>query len=472
MLKHKSLSLASRGLRYKLKIAFYLMSILPLLVCMYLVSTYILPQAGLRIDITVAVVVSVFIAVIGFFVVKEVFDRILSVSTEAKLIAAGDINRKVEVVRSDDELSDLGDSLNQLTLRIRSNMDELKTYGERTTEINLEIQKRVIVLSSLLQISSLISQGANLEDILNITVEKSRLLANSEAAFLIFREESAENFYIKIADAENSRQLLQIRLTGAHAVFGKLINTNSPLLVDKKNPLSPETEASFRQEFNMRNILALPVYLRGKVTGILAIGNAKENFAYAKDDLELLDIFAKQIAIAIENDTLLHRIEKLEIKDTLTGLYNELFIRSRLQEEIRRAMTYQRPCSFVILNVDNFEKYHRGFGLLRAESALKKISSVIRDSVSEIDRVARFGDNEFAVVLPEKNKRHALEVSEEIRKRIEFSFSEEYDTNFRLTVSGGVSENPLDGIEAEELVTKAKAALNIAKTQGKNRIVA
>lgn len=470
MLKHKSLALASRGLRYKLKIAFYLMSILPLLVCLYLVSNYILPQAGFRIDITASVLISIFIAIIGFCVVKEVFDRILSVSTEAKLIAAGDINRKVEVVRSEDELSDLGDSLNQLTMRIRSNMDELKTYGERTTEINLEIQKRVIVLSSLLQISSLISQSANLEDILKITVGKSRLLANSEFAFLFFREENTDTFYVKVADGMNSRQLLHIRLTGQHPVFEKLINANHPLVIDKKSPLDPEAEKGFQQEFKIKNIMALPVYLRGKVAGILMIGNNRENFAYDNDDLELLDIFAKQIAIAVENDALLHRIEKLEIKDALTGLYNEMFIRSRLQEEIRRAIAYQRPCAFVILNVDNFEKYHRGYGLLRAEAALKKIASLIRDSVSEIDRVARFGDNEFAVVLPEKNKRHAQEVAEEIRKRVEFSFSEEHDANFRLTVSGGLSENPLDGVEAEELVVKAKAALNIAKTQGKNRI--
>jgi len=78
------LSLVSRGLKYKLKISFYLMSILPLLVCAYLVFNYIVPQAGLRIDVAVAVAVSVFISGAGFYVIKEVFDRIVSVSSEAK----------------------------------------------------------------------------------------------------------------------------------------------------------------------------------------------------------------------------------------------------------------------------------------------------------------------------------------------------------------------------------------------------
>ncbi|HLD83210.1 MAG TPA: hypothetical protein VI976_04600, partial [Candidatus Omnitrophota bacterium] len=70
---NKSLSMVSKGLRYKLKISFYLMSILPLLVCIYLVSNYILPSGGLKVDIVLSVAISIFIAVIGFFVIKEVF---------------------------------------------------------------------------------------------------------------------------------------------------------------------------------------------------------------------------------------------------------------------------------------------------------------------------------------------------------------------------------------------------------------
>jgi diguanylate cyclase (GGDEF)-like protein len=85
--------------------------------------------------------------------------------------------------------------------------------------------------------------------------------------------------------------------------------------------------------------------------------------------------------------------------------------------------------------------------------------------------VGRTGDNEFSVVLPEKNKRQAQQLAEEIRKKVAFSFSEEQDSKKRLSISAGVSENPLDGIEAEELIAKAKEALAAAKSQGMNRVV-
>lgn len=470
MAQKLNLSVTSRGLKYKLRIAVSLMSILPLLVCMYLVSRYVLPKTGINIDVTLLVMISIFIALTGFFVIKQIFDRILAVTNDAKLIVAGDLSRKVEIAR-EDEVGDLGDALNQLTMRIRSNMDELKSYGDKTTEINLEIQKRVLVLSSLLQISSLISQSAKLDDILKITIEKGRLLANSDIAYLLFRDEGERGFHMRVADGLNSQYLFSVKVTEEQGAFARLIRTNKPLILDKQNNLSENLVKDFNEKFKLKNTLALPIFIRGKMSGIIGIGNNKEQFLYRKDDAELLDIFAKQVAIAVENDILMHKVEKLEIKDALTGLYNETYIRTHLQEEIKRAIAYQRPCSFILFNIDNFQEFHNNFGSLQTESAIKKAASLIKDSVSEINKVARFGDDGFAVLLPEKNKRQAQEIAEEMRKKIEFTFSEEPDAKRRLTVSGGVSENPLDGIDADELIVKAKELLSFAKQQGRNRVV-
>jgi len=463
-------ALSSKGLKYKLKISFALMSILPLLVCVYLISHYMLPQVGLKLDIVTFIAISVFIALIGFFVIKEVFDRILSITNSAKIIASGDYRHNLEVLEGD-EVGDLGEAFNRLTQRIRTNMDELKNYSEKTAEINIGIQKRVIVLSGLLQISSLISQSAELDDILKAIIEKSRLLADSEVAYLLYREENQETFYMRWADGLGFQQLLDIRVEPTDDVFYRINNINKPLLLDRENLLPSQIISFVHDKLRLKNTLALPIYLRGRIIAILGIGNNREPFEYLKEDMELLDIFAKQLGIAAENDILTHSIKKLEIKDTLTGLYNELFMRSRLQEEIKRAIMYRRPCAFILLDIDHFKQYTQAFGSIQTESTLKRIAALIRDSVSEIDRVGRMSDDEFAVILPEKNKRQALETAESIRKNIEFGFSEESDKAKRATISGGVSENPLDGISAEELIVKAKEMLGLAKKEGRNRIV-
>jgi len=472
MAKDKSNSLASYRLKRKLIIAFALMSVFPLLVFGVLVANYRLlpqPQFSLQINITAAISAVIFIVIIGFWLIKGIFDRVVTISGEAKLIAAGDINRKLKV-ESPDEVGDLSDALNQLTHRIRSNMDELKSYSEKTTEINLEIQKRVLVLSSLLQISSLISQGAKLEDILKVIIDKARLLASSDVAYLLFRESTQEAVYMKAADGINSQYLLKIKLEPKEALFENMITKMKPLILDKQNVLPENLAASFYEKFKLKNTLALPIYLRGRVMGALGIGNTKDPFIYRKDEIELLDLFAKQVAVAAENDILVHRVEKLEIRDALTGLYNASFIYNRLEEEIKRSIAYQRPCAFILIDIDNFAKFHQNFGSLQAEAVLKRVGSLIKDSVSDIDRVARTGDNEFAVVLPEKNKRKAHEMAEEIKRKIEFAFSEEQDINKRIAVSVGVSENPLDGVDGEELKNKAKERIRLAKKDGKARV--
>ena len=123
------------------------------------------------------------------------------------------------------------------------------------------------------------------------------------------------------------------------------------------------------------------------------------------------------------------------------------------------------------MNIDNFIKFQDKFGTSDTETAIKKIIYLIRESVSEIDRIGRTGNNEFAIVLPEVNKRRAQQLAEEIRKKIEFAFSEEQDPERKITISGGVSENPLDGIDSNQLMNKAKELLLHAKEMGRNRIV-
>ena len=465
------LSLNSRSLNQKLIVAFELMSILPLLVCVYLVSTYILPKFGLRIDIVASILTSILVAVVGFLVIKDIFDRLTSVTSEAKKIAAGDISLEVSV-EHDDEVSDLGIVVNQLTQRIRGNMEELKNFSVKTNAINLEIQRRVVVLSNLMQISALITNGSKFDDILKVAVEKSRLLANSDSAFLFFRDEAQDSFYVKAADGANADYLSTLVVKHDEDLFVKALNVNKFLLLDKQNFLNDNLTVAFYEKFHLKNALTMPVFLKGKIKAVLGIGNTRESFQYTKDDIELLDIFAKQIAIAIENDILSHRVEKLEVKDALTGLFNTSYIHNRLQEEIKRAINYQRPCSFIIFDIDNFKQYHQSFGLIAAEGAIKNIASLISKSLDEVARVGRTGDDEFAVVLPECNKRQAYETAEEIRKKVEAAYNAQAEHNKKITVSAGVSENPLDGIEAEQLIAKAKELLNSAKRLGRNRVAA
>jgi diguanylate cyclase (GGDEF)-like protein len=204
---------------------------------------------------------------------------------------------------------------------------------------------------------------------------------------------------------------------------------------------------------------------------MLIVGNNEECFIFADDEKELLKVFAKQVSIAVENDMLVKKTKELSVKDETTGLYNHNYMKIRLAEEIKRAITYQRPCGYLFIDVDNFKNFYTANGEAKSEVLLKVVSAALRDSVTEIDRVGRLRDDKFIVILPEKNKRQSANIAEEIRKEIENRLGKLAVSGGKMTVSIGVSENPIDGSTAEELMEKAEKLARDAKALGKNRVV-
>jgi len=459
----KGISLVSKGLQYKLRIAFSLMSILPLLVCVYLFfvySPYIAKVPFSNLQIILSMGVSFLVAIIGFLVAKGIVDPIVAISSEVKSIAKGEFNRTI-AISGEDEIGELGDALNTLTKRIRDNMDELRNYGERTKEINFEINKRVVVLSGLLHISNLISQGEKIKEIFQVSIDKLAQIKDT-AWLILVRKEQDLPFQI-CADFEISDDLREILLKeGLQKIFDSIIVNKNGWVIDRRNT-SKESDIA-RDIFGTANGIFMPIFRHGKIVGFLGAGNGEDGFEYTNEDIELLSIFAKQIAIAIENDYLSGRLGKLEINDTLTGLYNKNFIVNRLDEEIRRAIIYQRPCAFLLISIDGYDEYLRSFGQLSSETVLKKIARVLEENSTEVNRIARYGDNDFAFVLPEKNKKQSISFAEELKKKIDLYFSQD-GSKTKLTISGAISENPIDGSSAKELIEKAESLLVVAKKE-------
>ena len=446
-------SLSSRGIKYKLFVALCLMSIIPVLVLLNYIFPSLFPSFISRINLVIIIPLIFFIVALGFILIERTLDPVVSLSENARLIAAGDIERRIEI-ESEDEIGQLGESLNQLTLKIKENMDELKNYGAKTEQANLEIQKRIIIISGLLQISELISQGSKLDDILDLCVEKVKGLADSSLGFILFLEDGY--FKIKAQEGLNA-QAPEIFFSQTNECLTQLFKSRSVTVIDAKNPC-PSCQG-FLSELGIKNSLCLPVFSRHKPIALMGIGNGLSDFIYSRDEQELLDIFGKQVTIAVENNLLIRTVEKLEIMDTLTGLYNEQYIRNRLDEEIKRAIIYQRPCGLILSKINGFRAYQELHGQIASEAALKKIASCLSSAFSGVERLARFGDYAFAIVLPEKNRRQIEKIAEELQKRVGGLFQDGTEVNKRLSLDVAVAENPLDGASSQELITFAQNSL-------------
>ena len=174
-------------------------------------------------------------------------------------------------------------------------------------------------------------------------------------------------------------------------------------------------------------------------------------------------------------DTLMHlrKVEALSVTDDLTGLYNSRYLNQVLHRESKRASRSGRPLSLLFLDLDGFKSVNDRFGHLCGSRALVEAAAVIRGCARETDVTARFGGDEFAVILPDTNSDGAVAVAERVRERIAAqSFLRASDgLDIHLTASVGVATLPDAAATAEELIKAADTAMYRVKDQGKNGVI-
>ncbi len=419
------------------------------------------------------VIISVLFWGIIFVILWQIVDPIIKLSREVKKIANGDFNREIELFR-EDEIGQLGEAINRMTHRIKENVEELQNFSKTTEQINTEINKRILMLSHMLQISNLIAQNGPFKEIIDVGVGKCLTSGVMNFACLILKDSETSEFQVRFIGGARVEELTEkgvqsIKVKVGEGLMGKALLKQAPIVIDKETNANAEI-AQFRSLFSVINAIIVPVTSKGNVYGLLMAGNDTKDFVFMKMDHELVQVVARQITIANTNELLQKEVEKLEVKDRLTDLFNQTYIRSFLNEEIKKAMNFQRPCSLLLLTIDRFDVFHDTYGHIAVENVLIKIGSVLKENLSAADKSARSDDHEFAVILLEKNKRQSIAVADSLRKKIEEVFVHEKDSNKRLTCTGAVTENPIDGVSADELIEKAREILKDAKKGGGNRI--
>jgi len=162
------------------------------------------------------------------------------------------------------------------------------------------------------------------------------------------------------------------------------------------------------------------------------------------------------------------------IVDWLTGLYNHGYFKKFLDLEIKKSLRQRYPVTLIMIDIDNFKAVNDAYGHPTGDLILQELAQVVRKSVREVDLVARYGGDEFAVVLPYSDGHRALRVAHRIDQAIKthgFSPKASAPKN-RLTVSMGVAGYPEDAVHVDELIHSADQKLYTAKTKGKNQISA
>jgi len=225
------------------------------------------------------------------------------------------------------------------------------------------------------------------------------------------------------------------------------------------------------------SVALLPLSRQGELIGSFNFGSANPA-RYTRDQgTDFLERLAEVVAICIESALDKERLKQVGLTDPLTGINNRRFFDQRCLAEISQAIRYDHPLACLLLDIDRFKRINDTYGHQTGDAVLRGVANTIQSQLRLGDTIARFGGEEFVVLLPRSDLPHAVQIAERIRASIEARrFQTQNDRDIPVTLSIGVSEMEVDdaskdlAAQASQMVNAADGALYRAKQSGRNKV--
>ncbi|OFV86680.1 MAG: hypothetical protein A2V74_12335 [Acidobacteria bacterium RBG_16_70_10] len=288
---------------------------------------------------------------------------------------------------------------------------------------------------------------------------------------MLMVDEEKQDLRFEVALGAKGKDISSLRLKIGEGVAGWVAQTGRPAIVND-TARDPRFAARFdlKTQFQTRSILCAPLISRGRTIGVVEILN-KLGGRFTRSDLDVLMTLVEPCAIAIENAILFQRTEQLTITDDLTRLFNSRYMNVYLSREIKRCKRHGIPLSVIFLDLDGFKNINDQYGHLAGSGTLTEVGGILAQGVRESDILARYGGDEFVVVLPETPAAGALVIAERLRRAIEeHRFLEGQGFSARISASFGIAAYPDHALTPEGLIQKADQAMYRVKEREKNGI--
>jgi len=263
------------------------------------------------------------------------------------------------------------------------------------------------------------------------------------------------------AEAGSTSQALGRRIGVGTGVLGKVARTGVSALVQNAGAgqlagVLPESRA----------VLCLPISYGETLLGVLNVESRDEN-AFAPQDVLILNTLADLLATALHNSFVFQKLQQQSITDGLTGIKTRRFFWEALSSEWKRASRSGRPFSVVLIDLDKFKEVNDSLGHLEGDLVLARVGRLLEQKCRQSNVVARYGGDEFIILMPETGIEQAQVLAERLRLWLATDpMLEEH----KITGSFGVASFPVHGFAIEDLIRVADAGMYVAKHDGGNKV--
>ena len=329
-------------------------------------------------------------------------------------------------------------------------------------------------LTSLIEIGKALTSCLEVHEILALLMKQVERLIRPKVWSLLLVDEPSGDLVFEIAVSPVAERLKEIRLKKGEGIAGWVALHGKPLLLADAN--KDERFAAHidqKMSFTTNSIVCVPLVIKERVIGVIELINSYDELTFNDADLAILSAIADFAAIALQNARNFDRINELVITDDLTGLYNSRYFGQLLEGEIERAMGSRTDLSLVFLDLDHLKEINDAHGHLVGSRMLSELGKLIRENIRSNDKAARFGGDEYAIILPQTTIEQAVVLANKLlalMRRSEFYSND--GIPIQLSASFGVAAIPRDAATGVELIRAADAAMYCAKQAGRGMVKA
>ncbi len=350
----------------------------------------------------------------------------------------------------------IGDELNEAAMMAQKNL-ELCSELQEAAQKNRELYQELSVVHDL---GNLLNSSLKLGFVINKAVQMVAQLLQSDGCLMFLYDE--ENATIKTVSSFGFGELPK-DLNLQNSLPYRAIKEQKKLLI-KKNKNAPIEGECLGSLIGAHSAIISPIIVKKQKVGVVAVYSKQGDF-YTGKDLEFLETLVNQIGIAVVNADLYERTELLACTDGLTGLFDHNYFLKTLERLMVKAEEKQQPISLVMVDLDDFKYFNDKYGHTVGDLILKTTAQILRDNVRSEDIIARYGGDEFAVILVNAGQKKANRLAERISQNVANQpFSDPESRNvFYITASIGIATFPFDADTGKELIDAADKAMYLVK---------
>lgn len=372
-----------------------------------------------------------------------------------------------EATKLKEELEKMKTQQGMLNAQIEK-VEELRARAEEAHALRVQTEE----LSLLYELSKEIVQMENPQHILDWLITKILPLFDYHVgAYLLLEEETLVGeikhvYSIESVCAEDLKKRMMSNWSGVDP--GGEVEREATILVDEKNLGKGKRVYPGKVD----ELVFAAVLDRGQITGLLYVGSFTHN-GFKEKARRLLPIVSSHASVAIEKTRKYLETKELAEKDGLTGVYNFRYFGKFFSDEFKRVRRYDKQLSLLMLDFDHLKKFNDTYGHDEGNRLIKTVAEIMEKNVREVDCLARFGGDEFAVALPETGVESAKKMGERILDDLRNYDYKIGNESFRITASIGLASFPhIKAKSPKELFVRADEALYQAKQHGRDQVYA